>query len=106
MFSRTGGADFPDKLKVLVSGPPKSGKTSLLGTVPNIIVLDTEPHANNLQSIAHLNVPYKSITSSDELFQAAMVLRTRPCALRRPRVWGCRPSTPSPSTPWTPCRGC
>jgi len=74
MFSRTGSADFPDYLKCMITGPPKSGKTSLLGTVPNILVLDTEPHANNLQSIAHLDVPFKAIHSTDELRQAQFVL--------------------------------
>jgi len=58
----------------MITGPPKSGKTTLLGTVPNILILDTEPHANNLQSVAHLDIPFKSIHSSDELRQAQFVL--------------------------------
>lgn len=74
MFSRTGSTDFPDYLKCMITGPPKSGKTTLLGTVPNILVLDTEPHANNLQSIAHLDVPFKAIYSTDELRQAQFIL--------------------------------
>lgn len=75
LFRRTGGEDFPDRLKCLISGPPKSGKTSLLGTVPNIVIADTEPHANNLQSIAHLNVPYVTVNSSMDLQRLLMVLR-------------------------------
>lgn len=75
MFRRTGASDFPMHLKMLVSGPPKSGKTTLLGSIPNIIVADTEPHANNLQSIAHLDVPYKTIRSTTDLAQLHMVLR-------------------------------
>lgn len=75
LFKRTGGDDFSSHLKVMVSGPPKSGKTSLLGTVPGILVLDTEPHANNLESIAHLDVPYVTITNTDDLKQVAFMLR-------------------------------
>lgn len=74
LFKRTGSKDFPRHLKVLVSGPPKSGKTSLLGTIPNMLVLDTEPHANNLQSIAHLDVPYVTITNTDDLRQVLFML--------------------------------
>lgn len=73
-FGRTGGAEFPDHLKVMISGPPKSGKTSFLGTVPNIVIADTEPHANNLQSIAHLNLPFRTIASSQDLDTLAMIL--------------------------------
>jgi hypothetical protein len=58
----------------MITGPPKSGKTTLLGTVPNILILDTEPHANNLQSVAHLDIPFKAITSTDELRQVQFVL--------------------------------
>jgi hypothetical protein len=67
LFKRTGAEDFSKFLKVMISGPPKSGKTTLLGTVPNILVLDTEPHANNLESIAHLDIPYATITNSEDL---------------------------------------
>lgn len=74
LFHRTGGADFPDKLKVLVSGMPKSGKTTLLGTVPNIVIADTEPFANNLQSVAHLNLPYVTVRSTSDLRNLQMVL--------------------------------
>jgi len=74
LIKRTGGADFPDKLKALVSGPPKSGKTTLLGTVPNIIIADTEPRANNLASLAHLDIPYVTINSSADLRELLMVL--------------------------------
>lgn len=49
--------------------------TSFIGTVPNIIVADTEPHANNLQSIAHLNVPYLAIHGTADLQQLLTVLR-------------------------------
>jgi hypothetical protein len=73
-FGRTGGAEFPDHLKVMISGPPKSGKTSFLGTVPNIVIADTEPHANNLQSIAHLNLPFRTIASSQDLDTLALIL--------------------------------
>jgi hypothetical protein len=74
MFSRTGSDQFPSWLKCMITGPPKSGKTTMLGTVPNLLVLDTEPHANNLQSIAHLDVPFKAIHSTDDLRQAQFIL--------------------------------
>jgi AAA domain-containing protein len=74
LFKRTGAGDFSKFLKVMVSGPPKSGKTTLLGTVPNLLVLDTEPQANNLDSIAHLDIPFVTITNSDDLRQVAMIL--------------------------------
>lgn len=74
LFKRTGSQDFSKFLKVMISGPPKSGKTTLLGTVPGILVLDTEPHANNLESIAHLDVPYATITSSQDLKDVLLVL--------------------------------
>lgn len=75
LFKRTGSDDFPSNLKMMISGPAKSGKTSMLGTVPNIVVADTEPHANNLQSIAHKNVPYVTINGSDDLQRLLFVLR-------------------------------
>jgi hypothetical protein len=74
LFRRTGEDSFDKWLKVLVSGPPKSGKTTLLGTVPNILILDTEPHANNLESVRKLNLPYATITSTEDLRYAASVL--------------------------------
>lgn len=74
LFKRTGAQDFPTHLKVMVSGPPKSGKTTLLGTIPNLIVLDTEPNANNLASIAHLDVPYVTVTNTEDLRQVAFML--------------------------------
>lgn len=75
LFKRTGSDDFPDRLKVMISGPPKSGKTSFLGTVPNIVIADTEPHANNLQSIAHKNLPYVTVNSRADLQRLHFVLR-------------------------------
>lgn len=74
MFSKTGSADFPQHLKCMISGPPKSGKTVLTGTVPNIVIADTEPHANNLQSVAHLNLAFKTVRGTDDLRQLQFVL--------------------------------
>jgi hypothetical protein len=73
-LKRTGGEDFPDRLKVMISGPPKSGKTSFLGTVPNIVIADTEASANNLQSVAHLNLPYITVNSLADLQQLQLIL--------------------------------
>ena len=50
------------------------GYTTLLGTVPNIVIADTEPHANNLQSLAHLDIPFKAVHGTDDLRQLALVL--------------------------------
>lgn len=74
LIQRTGAANFPNQLKALVSGHPKSGKTTLLGTIPNIVIADTEPHANNLASLAHLDVPYVTINSTVDLQELLMVL--------------------------------
>lgn len=73
-FARTGAGDFPLLLKAMITGPPKSGKTTFLGTVPGLVIADTEPHANNLMSVAHLNIPYKTINSSTDLKDLHMVL--------------------------------
>lgn len=74
LFQRTGAADFPLWLNCLVSGPPKSGKTTLLSTVPNLIILDTEPEANNMESVAHLNQPFVTITNTDDLRRVLTML--------------------------------
>lgn len=74
-ISTTGSADLPRHLKILLTGSPKSGKTSFIGTIPNILVADTEQHANNLQSIAHKNVPFVAVNSSDDLRDLLMTLR-------------------------------
>lgn len=75
LIKRTGADDYPDKLKMLISGPAKSGKSTALGSIPNIVIADTEPHANNLQSIAHLNIPYVTINELDDLKRLLVVLR-------------------------------
>jgi hypothetical protein len=43
--------------------------------VPGIVIADTEPFANNLQSIAHKNLPYTTINSSEDLQRLLFVLR-------------------------------
>lgn len=74
-FATTGSKELPSHLKILLTGPAKSGKTSFVGTIPNVLIADTEPFANNLQSVAHLNVPFTPITSSDDLRQLLLILR-------------------------------
>lgn len=74
-FATTGSPELPTHLKILLTGPAKSGKTSFVGTIPNVLIADTEPFANNLQSVAHLNVPFTPITSSDDLRQLLLLLR-------------------------------
>lgn len=73
-WARSGQGNQPMHLKIMVSGPPKSGKTTLLRTIPNLLVCDTEPFANNLESIAADNVPSVTIGSSSDLKQVAMIL--------------------------------
>lgn len=63
-FKRTGDSDYPRHLKILLQGPPKSGKTTFLSTAPNIIVAAVEA---GLMSIAHLDVPYVEIDGTDKL---------------------------------------
>lgn len=74
LYRRTGDEDFVNYIKALIVGPPKSGKTVLLSTVPNILICDTEPFANNLESIRHLDVPYVTITNSNDLRDVALTL--------------------------------
>lgn len=75
LFKRTGSEDFPVYIKGLLQGPPKSGKTSFLATCPNVVIADCEPEANGLMSIAHLNIPYVTISGTDRLQQLLFVLR-------------------------------
>lgn len=71
-FKRTGDADYPRYLKVLLQGPPKSGKTTFITTAPNVVIASCEA---GLMSIAHLDVPYVEIDGTDKLQSLEMVLR-------------------------------
>lgn len=71
-FRRTGDADFPAHIKALVLGPPKSGKTTLISTFPNVVIADVEA---GLMSIAHKNVPYVTIDRLEKLQTFLFVLR-------------------------------
>lgn len=71
-FKRTGDADYPRYLKVLVMGPPKSGKTTFASTAPNAVVAAL-PDAG-LMSIAHKNVPYVDITDTSTLQTLLLIL--------------------------------
>lgn len=66
-FKRTGDEDYPRFIKAVVQGSPKSGKTTLLSTFPNIVIADVEHEQGGLMSIAHKNVPYVEIDSSQTL---------------------------------------
>lgn len=57
-FKKTGDADYPRYLKVMVMGPPKSGKTTFVSTAPNVVVAACEA---GLMSIAHKNIGYVDI---------------------------------------------
>lgn len=63
-FKKTGSADYPRHMKVLVTGPPKSGKTTFLATAPNPVVAACEA---GLMSIAHKNIGYVEIDAVDKL---------------------------------------
>jgi hypothetical protein len=71
-FKRTGDADYPRHLKILLQGPPKSGKTTFISTAPNVIVAAVEA---GLMSIAHLDVPYVEIDGTDKLQTLQMTLK-------------------------------
>lgn len=70
-FQRTGDANYPRKMKVLVIGPPKSGKTTFISTAPNVVVADVEA---GLMSIAHLNIPFVEIDGTDKLQTLLLIL--------------------------------
>lgn len=71
-IKRTGDADYPRHLKVLVQGPPKSGKTMFISTAPNVVVAACEA---GLATIAHLDIPYVSVDSTEKLQNLEMILR-------------------------------
>src|SRR3954451_22324670 len=71
-FQRTGDANYPRTMNILLMGPPKSGKTTFISTMPNVVVADVEA---GLMSIAHLNVPYVTVDSIDKLQTLLLVLQ-------------------------------
>lgn len=71
-FKRTGDDDYPRHLKVLLQGPPKSGKTTFIATAPNVVVAACEA---GLASIAHLDIPYVNVDGTDKLQNLEMILR-------------------------------
>src|SRR3954451_8052849 len=71
-FQRTGDANYPRFMNILLMGPPKSGKTTFISTMPNVVVADCEA---GLMSIAHLNVPYMTIDGSDKLQTMLLILQ-------------------------------
>jgi len=71
-FQRTGDANYPRFMNILLMGPPKSGKTTFISTMPNVVVADCEA---GLMSIAHLDVPYMTIDGSDKLQTMLLILQ-------------------------------
>ena len=65
-LKRTGGLSA-NGVKLLVYGQAGAGKTSLIKTLPNPIVLSAE---GGLLSIADADIPYLEITSMEDLRQA------------------------------------
>lgn len=72
MFRRTGDADYPRHLKMMVMGPPKSGKTTFVSTAPNVIVASCEA---GLMSIAHKNIGYVDIDEYAKIDTLHQLLR-------------------------------
>lgn len=66
-LKKTGDADYPKHIKGLITGQPKSGKTTILSTLPNVVIADVEHEQAGLQSIAHLDVPYVAIDDRSKI---------------------------------------
>lgn len=79
MIKRTGSSDYPRFLKVLVMGPPKSGKTTFVSTAPNCVVLAAEA---GLMSVAHLNMAYVDVEGSSSLDTMLQILKDDTLRLR------------------------
>jgi hypothetical protein len=71
-FQKTGDANYPRFMNILLMGPPKSGKTTFISTMPNVVVADCEA---GLMSIAHLDVPYMTIDGTDKLQTMLLILQ-------------------------------
>lgn len=63
-FKKTSDADYPRYMKILVMGPPKSGKTTFLSTAPNLVVAACEA---GLMSVAHKDVAFVDIDETTKL---------------------------------------
>lgn len=72
LFKRTGDGNYPRSLKIMVMGPPKSGKTSFIATAPNVVIASCEA---GLMSVAHLNIPYVDIEEASHLETLFLVLK-------------------------------
>ena len=70
-IQRTGDANYPRHLNILVMGPPKSGKTTFISTAPNVVVAACEA---GLMSIAHKDIPYVNIDSTEMLQNLYLML--------------------------------
>lgn len=66
-------------IKMLVYGEAGAGKTTLISTLPNPIVLSAEA---GLLSLRKYNIPYIQITSLEELYEAFEYLTTDPEGLK------------------------
>lgn len=71
-FKKTGDADYPRYLRVMVMGPPKSGKTTFVATAPNVVIASCEA---GLMSIAHKNIAYVDIDDYAKVDTLHTVLR-------------------------------
>lgn len=71
-IKRTGDANYPRHMNILLMGPPKSGKTTFIATMPNVVVAACEA---GLMSVAHLDLPYVEIDGTDKLQTLLMILQ-------------------------------
>lgn len=74
-LKRTGDEDYPNHIKGLLTGQPKSGKTTFLSTMPNVVIADVESAGGGLQSIAHLDIPYVTIDDRSKLDTLHTILK-------------------------------
>lgn len=85
VFKRTGDANYPKHMNILVMGPPKSGKTTFVSTAPNVVVAACEA---GLMSIAHMDVPYVEVTGSDKLETLALMIEDPKMRAQAAANWG------------------
>lgn len=68
---RTGAADYGRFIKMLLVGPPGSGKTTFASSFPNPLIAAAEP---GLMAVADLDVPYVDIERERDLLEVKQAL--------------------------------
>lgn len=70
----TGSDDYSRLIKALIVGEPGSGKTLIASTFPKPFFVSAE---GGLMSIAHKQIPFADVSSSDDLHKVKMLLENR-----------------------------